>query len=215
MKHAFLFYSLGINYWPPWAREAGRSPHVRWPHFCIDHVSFSLLIFFFNSEQFLLFLLFIYFLLNIYLFGCTRSRLWQAGSLVVAYELWTRSYGCWDLVPRPGIEPEPLALGVCGNLSTGPPGMSWHRPCFNPNLESQRLLIESLVFLQSETLFENLIKWWILSPQNTQTSKIYACPHETLHGWLQTSGLHCQAVIIIQRRTEKDFPFLKCHLEAN
>ena len=33
-----------------------------------------------------------------YLFGCTRSYLWQAGSLVVAFELLVAAC-MWDLVP--------------------------------------------------------------------------------------------------------------------
>ncbi|XP_057561359.1 nuclease EXOG, mitochondrial isoform X2 [Hippopotamus amphibius kiboko] len=45
-----------------------------------------------------------FFLLNIYLFGCTESWLWHAGSLVAAR--------MWDLVPQPGIKPGPPALGA-------------------------------------------------------------------------------------------------------
>ena len=43
------------------------------------------------------------FLKNIYLFGCLCSHLLHAGSL---------SYYMWNLVPWPGIEPRPPALGV-------------------------------------------------------------------------------------------------------
>ena len=39
-----------------------------------------------------------------------RSSLWQVGSLVGAWELFSR--GLWDLVPCPGIESGPPALGA-------------------------------------------------------------------------------------------------------
>ena len=50
-------------------------------------------------------------------FGCTRSQLRLAGSLVAACGLLccgmrTLSWGMWDLVPWPGVEPRPPALGV-------------------------------------------------------------------------------------------------------
>ena len=60
---------------------------------------------------------------NVYLFDGPRSQLWHAGSsvftvacVVFSYSMWTLCCSMWDLVPWPGIEPRPLALGV-QNLS--------------------------------------------------------------------------------------------------
>ena len=50
-----------------------------------------------------LFFIIIIIILNIYLFGCAGSCLWHAGSF---------SCGMWDLVPWPGIDPGPPALGA-------------------------------------------------------------------------------------------------------
>ena len=51
--------------------------------------------------------------LHLYLlFGCTRLELWHMGSLIFAVACRIFSCGMWDLVPRPGIEPGPSALGV-------------------------------------------------------------------------------------------------------
>ena len=50
-------------------------------------------------------------LIFIYLFGCMGSYLQQVSSLVVACEFLVVT-GMWDLVPWPGIEPEPPALGA-------------------------------------------------------------------------------------------------------
>ena len=50
------------------------------------------------------------FLTLLYLFGCARSKLWHAGSLVVACAI--LSGGMWDLVPSPGIKPGPPTWGA-------------------------------------------------------------------------------------------------------
>ena len=54
----------------------------------------------------------------LYLFGCTKSQLWHVGSSsfvsacrILSCSILTLSCGMWDLVPRPGIEPKPPALG--------------------------------------------------------------------------------------------------------
>ena len=57
-----------------------------------------------------LFGIFFFFFFNIYLFGYAGSQLQNAGS-----QLWhVGSFSCamWDLVPRPGIEHGPPALGA-------------------------------------------------------------------------------------------------------
>ena len=59
------------------------------------------------------------FFLNIYLIGCTGSLLQHAGSLIFtvacgifSYSMENFSCGMRDIVPCPGIQPEPLALGA-------------------------------------------------------------------------------------------------------
>ena len=44
--------------------------------------------------------------------GCTRSWLWQVGSSVFMVACGIFSWGMWDLVPWPGMELEPSALGA-------------------------------------------------------------------------------------------------------
>ena len=67
-------------------------------------------------------MVFIYLFINIYLFiiylvvlgiSCSRwaPSLWLTGSLVVACKLLAAAC-MWELVPRRGIKPGPLALGV-------------------------------------------------------------------------------------------------------
>ena len=60
--------------------------------------------------------------LNIYFYwsGCPRSSLQHVGS-----SLWSLSWGMWDPVPWPGIEPGPLQWKL-GVLATGSPGKSWY-----------------------------------------------------------------------------------------
>ena len=62
--------------------------------------------------------------------GDLGSLILHVWSLVVAWGnfsscgMQTLSYGVWDLVPWPGIEPGPPALALLSLLATGPPGKS-------------------------------------------------------------------------------------------
>ena len=53
-----------------------------------------------------------------YIFGYARSWLQHSGSFFFFFlsscSMWTLSWGMWDLVPRPGIEPQSPALGAQG-----------------------------------------------------------------------------------------------------
>ena len=60
-----------------------------------------------------------FFLMFIYLFGCTKSSLWHSGSSTFiapcgtfSCSMWTLSCGMRDQVPWPGIEPWPPAWGA-------------------------------------------------------------------------------------------------------
>ena len=41
-----------------------------------------------------------------------RSQLWHVGSFLFNFGMWTLNCSLWDLVPWPGIEPRPPALGA-------------------------------------------------------------------------------------------------------
>ena len=55
--------------------------------------------------------------------SCSTQDLIIAACGIFSYSMRTLSCGMWNLVPWPGIEPRPPALGAWG-LATGPPGKS-------------------------------------------------------------------------------------------
>ena len=81
-----------------------RAPHIRWPKYWSFGFNISPSSEFSGLTSFridwfdLVLLRFL-----VYLFGCTRLHLWHMGFF---------SWGLWDLVPWPGIEPGSSALGV-------------------------------------------------------------------------------------------------------
>ena len=71
------------------------------------------------QHSFFLMFCFIFSFLNIYLFGCTGSSLPHLESSIFitacrifSRGIWTLSCSRWDLVPWPGINPGPPALGT-------------------------------------------------------------------------------------------------------
>ena len=74
----------------------------------------------------------VYFTFLIFLFlysFCPHWSQWRHSGLsifitgcgIFSCGMWTLGWSMWDLVPWPGIEPRPPALGECGVLATGPP----------------------------------------------------------------------------------------------
>ena len=97
--------------------------------------------------------------INIYLFGLARSLLWHVEfSIFVAvcrtfsYGMWTLSWGMSSLVPWPGIEPRPSALGAW-SLATG-----------SPEKSSSSFLIES-VLVSCGCYNELPLTWWVRTTQ--------------------------------------------------
>ena len=74
----------------------------------------------------------VFFFFNIYLFGCVRSLVWNAGSsnVIVACRFFScgmQNCNCsmWDLVSRSGIKLESPVLGAWSLSHCGPPEKPW------------------------------------------------------------------------------------------
>ena len=142
-----FFYSLGINYWSPWARETGRKPTctltslLHWP--CIFlHFDF----FFFNSEQFLSFLWNICLFIWLHQISAVASRIFSCGMWTVNPWLWLVGFS--SLTRDQTWAP---CIGSVWNLSHWTTGEVPTWTMFQSKFGVQKLLIESLVFLESET----------------------------------------------------------------
>ena len=62
-----------------------------------------------------------------FIYHFLKRHIWLHQVLIVAHGIF--SWGMWDLVPWPGMEPGPAALGA-GVLATGPPGKAQRRSIF-------------------------------------------------------------------------------------
>ena len=91
----------------------------------------------YREETCFLFLFFVFWLFWVFVAAC---RIFSCGR-------WTLNFSMWDLVPWPGIEPRPLAIGA-QSLNRGPPGKSWdlvlYLQCIYRCVCSRKVLSKSL-----------------------------------------------------------------------
>ena len=117
-KHpvTIFYFSFNLEKWEWRSLSPWNSPQIKnishWPLFLLLQYTILSTLFFWTFS-------FIFSFLNIYLFGCTGSSLqhletsiFVMACRIFSCSIWTLSCSRWDLVPWPGINPGPPALGM-------------------------------------------------------------------------------------------------------